>query len=189
MNGPEELAAIRRCKTGDKVAFRLLAERYENILFGIAYLMTHNRDAAADAVQEAFLKMWKYIPSLRDENGLKAWLVRILINEVKQQKRKKHLPTIPFDQVSENTCGNDIQTDIERNELQETVRKAVHMLVDDQKQVVVLHYFGGLTIAEIAVAMKCRKGTIKSRLSRALKHLAVILDENKAIGFREEMGR
>lgn len=57
MNKLEEAAAIRRCKAGDKEAFRALAEQYERMLFGIAYLMTRDRDLAADAVQEALVKM------------------------------------------------------------------------------------------------------------------------------------
>lgn len=188
MNESEEAAAIRRCKAGDREAFRALAEQYERMLFGIAYLITRDRDLAADAVQEALVKMWKHLPSLRAENGLKAWLVRILVNEVKQQGRKKQVPTVPIERASELTDGADgIEMEMERDELRETVRKALRMLPHQQGKAIVLRYFGGLTITEIALAMGCREGTIKSRLSRALGRLEGILRGNKVIDVREEV--
>jgi RNA polymerase sigma-70 factor (ECF subfamily) len=184
----EEAAAIRRCQAGDKEAFRVIAEQYESMLFGTAYLMTRDRDLAADAVQEALVKMWKHLPSLRTENGLKAWLVRILVNEVKQQGRKKQVPTVPIERAFELTDGADgVEMEMERDEIRETVRKALRMLPHQQGEAVVLRYFGGLTIAEIALAMGCREGTIKSRLNRALGRLEDILRGNKVIDVREEV--
>lgn len=183
MNESEEAAAIRSCKAGDKEAFRTLAEQYERMLFGIAYLMTRDRDLAADAVQETFLKMWKHISSLRAGNGLKAWLARILVNEVKQQGRKKRVPTVPIEQASGVPDSSDgIEIQMERGELREAVRKALCMLPHQQAEAVVLRYFGGFTVAEIAFAMGCREGTVKSRLSRALGRLEGILrDEVMAV--------
>ena len=190
MNKSEEAAAIRRCQAGNKEAFCSLAEQYESMLFGIAYLMTRDRDVSADAVQEALVKMWKHMSSLRTENGLKAWSVRILVNEVKQQRRKRQVPIVSIERFSELADNDDgIERAMERDELRDTVRKAVRMLPDKQREAVVLRYFGGLTIAEIAVAMECRKGTIKSRLSRALGRLEYMLDSDEVTNMREEMDR
>lgn len=183
----EEAAAIRRCQAGDKEAFRMLAEQYERILFRTAYLMTRDSGLAADAVQEALLAMWKHLPSLRTQNGLKAWLFRILVNEVKQQGRKKRVPTVPIERAYDLTDGADgVEMEMERDEIREAVREALRMLPDQQGEAVVLRYFGGLTIAEIAFTMGCREGTVKSRLSRSLGRLEVILRGNKAIEAREE---
>ena len=186
MNELEEAAAIQRCKAGDKEAFRTLVEKYEKMLFGIAWLMTRDRDLAADAVQETFLKMWKHISSLREGNGLKAWLARILVNEVKQQGRKKRVPTVPIEQASGVPDGSEgIEIEMERGELREAVRKALRLLPNDQAQAVVLRYFGGLTLTEIAFAMGCREGTVKSRRSRALGRLEGILREEVMAAWEE----
>ena len=183
----EEVVAIRRCQAGDKEAFGMLAEQYERMLFRTAYLMTRDTGLAADAVQEALVAMWKHLPSLRNENGLKAWLFRILVNEVKQQSRKKQVPTVPIERAFDLADGADgVDMEMERGEIRETVRKALRMLPHQQGEAVVLRYFGGLTIAEIALAMGCREGTIKSRLSRALGRLEDILRDNKVIDAREE---
>jgi hypothetical protein len=77
-----EGSLIRRCQAGDKEAFRVLVEMHSKILFGTAYLMTRDRGLAEDAVQEALVKVWKHLPSLRLQGSFKSWLLRIVINEV-----------------------------------------------------------------------------------------------------------
>ena len=185
MDKLEETAAIRRCQAGDKEAFRVLAEEHERALFGVAYLMTLDRDLASDVVQETLLKMWKHLPSLRGD-GLKPWLTRILVNEVRQRGRKKETPMAPIEEAFEVADKERMERGIERDELGGAVREAVSALPDKQKEAVVLRYFGDLTLAEVAVAMGCREGTVKSRLSRALDHLQQRLD---GAGVREAMER
>jgi RNA polymerase sigma-70 factor (ECF subfamily) len=181
----EEESAIRGCQAGNKEAFRVLAEEYERKLFGIAYLMTHDRELAADMVQEALLKMWQHIPSLRDRKGLKPWLIRILVNQVRQQNRKKQVPTIVIEEVPD-VAGDSTETDmdLEQDDIRKNVRHAVGMLPANQREAVILRYFGDLTVAEVALTLGCRKGTVKSRLSRALDQLEAILKDS---GIREVM--
>ncbi len=182
----DEIAAIRRCRAGDKEAFRALAEAHERTLFGIAFLMTRDPDRSAEAVQEALLKMWNHLPSFRGDH-LKPWLARILVNEVKQQGRKKKAQTVPIEAVSGNiAAGDDVENDAERDELFEAVRSAVGSLPDQQREAVIMRYFAGLTLADMAMASRCRVGTVKSRLSRALDRLERVLD---GAGVREVMER
>jgi RNA polymerase sigma-70 factor, ECF subfamily len=174
----KEESVIRRCKAGDKEAFRILAEEYESKLFGIAYLMTHDRELAADMVQETLLKMWQHLPSLHNHNGLKPWLIRILINEIKQQSRRKRVPEISIDEVVESSGNQDeTTTPLEQNDIRDSIRRAVRMLPAYQRDTIVLRYFSDLSVAEIAVALNCRQGTVKSRLSRALDQLEKILED------------
>lgn len=185
MDKLEEMAAVRRCQAGDKEAFRVLAEEHERMLFGMAYLMTRDSDLASDVVQETLLKMWKHLPSLHSD-ALKPWLTRILMNEVRQQGRKKERPTVPIEEAFEVAGKDSVEGSIERDELSEAVREAVRELPDQQREAVVLRYFGGFTLAEVAVAMGCRERTVKSRLSRALDRLEQTLD---GAGAREAMER
>jgi RNA polymerase sigma-70 factor (ECF subfamily) len=172
----EEKSNIRLSQAGDKDAFRMLIEQHERMVFGIAYSMTYNRDSAADAVQEALLKAWKNLPSLREENAFRAWLVRIVINEVKQQGRRNREKATFIEKTPDLSDTSDgIETEIERNDIHKAVRRAIQRLPSKQRQAIVLRYFGELTMTEIAFVMGCRKGTVKSRLSRALEHLRDIL--------------
>jgi RNA polymerase sigma-70 factor (ECF subfamily) len=171
----DEIAAIRRCQAGDKEAFRALAVAHERTLFGIAFLMTRDRDRSSEAVQETLLKMWNHLPSFRGDH-LKPWLSRILVNEVKQQGRRKKAQAVPIEAVSEQiAAGEDVENDAERDELLETVRRAVGSLPDQQREAVIMRYFAGLTLAEVAVAARCRVGTVKSRRAVPWTVLSVFL--------------
>ncbi len=186
MDELEEIAAVRRCKAGDREAFRALAEAHERMLFGIAFLMTRDQERSSEAVQETLLKMWNHLPSFRGDH-LKPWLSRILVNEVRQQGRKKKAQIMPIEAVSEQVgSGEDVEDDAERDELVETVRRAVASLPDQQREAVIMRYFAGFTLAEVAAATRCRVGTVKSRLSRALDRLERVLD---GAGVREVMER
>ena len=180
MNESEEAALIRRCQAGDKEAFRTLVEQYRSILFGTAYLMMRDRGLAEDAVQEALIQIWKHLPSFRLKSSLKTWMVRIVVNEVKQQFRKKQVPTVPLEQASQVTDDLDkAEIAMIRNEERQHLKQALEQLPAEQKEAVVLHYFSELTVPEIATVTGQREGTIKSRLSRALSHLGEILQNDR----------
>lgn len=176
MNESQEAALVRRCQAGDKEAFRMLVEQYRRVLFGTAYLMTRDRGLAEDAVQEALIQMWKHMPSLRLHGSFKAWLVRIVVNEIKQQLRKKRVPTVPLEQASEVADDLDVtETAMVRDEERQHLRQALKLLPLEQREALVLRYYSDLTVPEIAAVMGQHEGTIKSRLSRALDRLGEIL--------------
>lgn len=176
MNESDEAALVRRCQDGDKEAFRLLVEQHKRILFGTAYLMARDRGTAEDALQEALVKVWKHLPSLRLHGSLKAWLLRIVVNEVKQQFRKRRVQTLPLEKASELAGDPDeVGATVIRKEEYQFLRQALGMLPPEQKETVVLRYYSGLTVPEIAAVMGQREGTIKSRLSRALDRLGDIM--------------
>jgi RNA polymerase sigma-70 factor (ECF subfamily) len=178
----EEAHLIRRCQARDKDAFCVLIEKYKKVMFGTAYLMTHDRSLAEDAVQEAIIQAWKHLPSLRLSVSLKAWLVRIVVNEINQQRRKKHISTVPLEYAREiaDDC-DDAETVMIRNEEHQYLRQALEMLPSEQKEAVILWYFSDLTIPEVAAVMGEREGTIKSRLNRALNRLGEILHKDKTL--------
>lgn len=103
MSESQEAALVNCCQAGDQEAFRALVEQHSRVLFGTAYLMTRDRSLAEDAIQGALIQMWKKLPSLRLHSNLKAWLVRIVVNEVNQQRRKKRLTTVSLEQAPGST--------------------------------------------------------------------------------------
>ena len=176
MSESEEAALVRRCQAGDKEAFRALVEQHSRVLFGTAYLMTRDRGLAEDAVQRALIQMWKHIRSLRLRSSFKAWLIRIVVNEVNQQRRKKRVPIVPLEEAPEVAGDPDeAEAVVVRHEEQQSLKRALEMLPSKQREAVVLKYFSDLTIPEIAAITGQREGTIKSRLSRALDRLGEIL--------------
>jgi RNA polymerase sigma-70 factor (ECF subfamily) len=180
LNESEEAAIVRRCQAGDREAFHALVERYSGTLFGTAYLMTRDRELAKDAVQESLIQAWKHIKSLRLKGSLKAWLVRIVVNQVNQQRRKKRVPSVPLEESPEiaGDC-NEVETVIIRHEEHHSLRQALDILPPEQREVLVLRYFSDLTVPEIASVTGKREGTIKSRINRALERLGKILRNEK----------
>lgn len=180
MNESQEAALVRRCQAGDSDAFGMLVEQYRSILFGTAYLMIRDRGLAEDVVQEALIQMWRHLPSLRLHSSFKAWLMRIMVNEVKQQLRKKQVPTVPLEQASEVESDSDeVETTLIHDEEREQLKQALEKLPSEQREILVLRYFSELTVPEIAAVTGQREGTIKSRLSRGLDRLGGILRNDR----------
>lgn len=160
---------------GDETAFRLIVEKYKSALFGTAYLILQDYQKTEEAVQEAILKIWKNLPSLRDNNRLKPWLLQIVVNEARQLLRRKSITTVSLEVTPELIDDNDIDEILINSDNHQLLRQAISELPSGQREVVILRYYNELTIPEIAVAISAREGTVKSRLSRALDHLEEIM--------------
>ena len=145
--------------------------------------MTRDRESAEDAVQNSLIKMWNHVPSLRLKSSLKAWLLRIVVNEVNQQRRKKRLPTFSVDEVEDLTGDYDeTESIVDNREQYRNLKQALEMLPETQREMIVLRYFSELTVPEIAAVTGIREGTVKSRLSRALDRLGKILRNEEGPG-------
>lgn len=173
--------AIQRCQDGDREAFRQLVDRYRDVLFGTAVLMTGNRAVAEEQVQEALLSAWRGIRGFRLGNPVKPWLVRILVNAVLSQQRRKALPTVQLNDTGPDEphfVGDDPAATLDALEDRLVLRRAIAELSPDHRQVVALRYFAGLTVPETARVLGVREGTVKSRLHRALAVLREQLDQS-----------
>lgn len=172
--------AVRRCRQGDRDAFRPLVERYGATLFGTAFLMTGDRQLAAEQVQEAWLSAWRGLGGFQPGRPLKPWLLRILVNGVLAQRRKRSLPTVPLDEqppIAAAATDDVAGAQLAEAETRQLLRQALAQLTPEHRQVVTLRYFAGLTVPEVAQAANLRPGTVKSRLNRALEQLRRRLGE------------
>ncbi|MBI4295018.1 MAG: RNA polymerase sigma factor [Chloroflexi bacterium] len=164
-----EEEAIRHCQNGDREAFRHLVERYKDVLYGTAYLMTGDTTVAEDQVQEAFILAWRGLRHFQTGRPLKPWLVRILVNKVLSHRRQSHpaAMSLPEEQPGDGAAA-EFAEDIARRD---QVKQALDRLSAEHRQVVMLKYFSELTVAEMSSVLGCREGTVKSRLHRALEQL------------------
>ena len=172
--------AIVRCQGGDRDAFRHLVEQYKDVLFGTAVLMTGNRAVAEEQVQEALLSAWRGIRKFRLGSPVKPWLVRILVNAVLAQQRRRILPTVQLGESEAPDPNHDSFDPLETLDALENrvaLRRAIAGLSPHHRQVVALRYFSGLTVPEVARSLSIREGTVKSRLHRALAILREQLDD------------
>ena len=172
--------AIARCQEGDRDAFRHLVDRYRDVLFGTAVLMTGNRDVAEEQVQEALLSAWRGIRGFRQGRPVKPWLLRILVNAVLSHQRRRALPTVNLDgngpDLPDNAASDPVES-LDALESRLVLRRAIAGLSQEHRQVVALRYFSGLTVPETARVLGIREGTVKSRLHRALAILREQLND------------
>src|SRR6266568_4896360 len=85
----DDLALVHASKSGDVAAFEELVKRYDRKLFRIAQALTHNREDAEDAVQEAFLKAFQHLGEFREDSKFSTWLIRITLNQSLMKLRRK----------------------------------------------------------------------------------------------------
>ena len=163
--------AVLRCQDGEREAFRHLVERYQDVLYGTAVLMTGDRALAEEYVQEALLAAWRGIHGFRIGHPVKPWLVRILVNAIVSQRRRPVVATVPLEDHSQADSEPEPAEAAEAQLNREEIRQALEGLNPDQRQVVVLRFFADLTVPQLAEAIGVREGTVKSRLHRALGQL------------------
>lgn len=146
--------------------------------YRLAGLLLGDATEAEDATQEALLRAWRSIDSLRDPAGFGAWFDRILVNGCRDRlRRRRRIRFIPLDAGSGSTSTADPFRAIhDRDE----VLGAMAALDDDQRLVVVLHYWADLTLQDVAARVGWPIGTVKSRLHHGLERMRRRLGEGIA---------
>jgi len=157
---------------GDPAAFGELVLRHQDRAFNLAFRLTGSPEDAADAVQEAFLKAYRGIPSFRRQSSFYTWLFRILVNEVRSRRRSgaARRPSFSLDAADGaglRADGPDPSEQASLAERRQIVEEALQSLEFDQRAIVALRDIEGRDYAEIAEVLGCPQGTVKSRLHRA----------------------
>lgn len=184
----DELELIARSQKGNVAAFNQLILAYQEAVYNVALRIMGDRDAAADATQEAFISAYQAVRSFRG-GSFKVWLMRIVTNACYDELRsRKRRPAESLDdaQDDEESLGERIASSSEtpeqyalRRDVREEVRRSLLLLPDDQRITVVLSDIQGLSYEEIAEATKSSLGTVKSRLSRGRARLRDLLRERE----------
>lgn len=168
---------VARVQQGDKQAFDLLVLKYQNRIIKLVSRYVREPADAMDVAQEVFLKAYRALPNFRGESAFYTWLYRISINTA-----KNHLVSMsrrPAEAHPENADGEHIdieslQKDIENpenllyaEEIKHTILDAMDKLPEDLRVAITLREVEGLSYDEIAHAMDCPIGTVRSRIFRA----------------------
>jgi len=175
--GEDDLLLVRRVQSGDKRAFDVLVLRYQGKVLKL--VMRYVRDAmeAEDVAQEAFIKAYRALPGFRGDSAFYTWLYRIVINTAKNTlvsaKRRPldyHLDSPDSEQsglLSRLTDGETPEQLLLSDEIRRTVEAVMSELPEELRTAIVLRELDGLSYEEIASAMDCPVGTVRSRIFRA----------------------
>jgi RNA polymerase sigma-70 factor, ECF subfamily len=164
-------------REGEPDAVRAVYREYSRLVYAVALRALGDRGLAEEATQQTFVKAWRAAGSLDEERDLGPWLVTIVRRTaIDIHRRESARPTAPLEAVAPDDPAL-ASPPVSADAIYETwvVRQAVDDLPDDERQVVRLQHFEGLTHAQIAERLHVAVGTIKSRSFRAHRRLAAAL--------------
>jgi RNA polymerase sigma-70 factor (ECF subfamily) len=162
----------------DTLLIRTFNELRDELVSTLMFLLG-NRDDAQDAAQEAFLKCWRARESIGDIQNLRAWIFRVGLNAAKDQQRSAwSRKAKPFMGEETMLAGHEISPGqlLEAREDLERLRRAIHDLRQEEKEVFLLRQNGGLTYEQIAEIRNSPVGTVKTQMRAALQKLRKVLN-------------
>ena len=177
--GENELdrALVERVQQGDKRAFDLLVRKYQHKIIGLVSRYANNHAEAEDIAQDAFVRAWRAIGSFRGDSAFYTWMYKIAVNTA-----KNHLVAMgrrpPADDIDAEDAvfvpGSDRmqetatpERELMRQQVEQTVFAAVQALPEELRTAITLREVEGLSYEDIAEAMSCPIGTVRSRIFRA----------------------
>ena len=175
-----EAELISRAKRGDRGAYETLVRQYDRLAFRTAYLLTGDAGDAEDAAQSAFMKAYLNLARFRADASFRPWLLRIVANEAHNRRRsrmRQHLHEVGDERVGEQPeLEPDADLRLMAKERSAWLMAHINALGESDRAVIHCRYTLDLTENEMADVLGCARGTVKSRLSRALGRLRARLE-------------
>lgn len=163
---------IEEAREGSAVAFEQLIARYERLVFKIAFGCTGQRDSALDVVQNVFLKVHNNLSGYRTEGDFKNWIARIALNEsINWMRAQRRHQADELDETVLVSLPPRQEGLVQDRETWEMVKRSMETLKPKYRAAIALRYFEGMSVREVADALKCSEGTVKSMLFRSLKQM------------------
>jgi RNA polymerase sigma-70 factor (ECF subfamily) len=172
-----DLSLVERVQRGEKSAFDVLVLRYQHKVLKLVMRYIRDTMEAEDVAQEAFIKAYRALPGFRGDSAFYTWLYRIAINTAKNALVSMKRRPIDYSLDLQDPDQFELQARLKdgetpehlvlTEEIRETVNGAMAELPEDLKTAIVLREIDGLSYEEIAAAMDCPVGTVRSRIFRA----------------------
>ncbi len=185
---------VERVKKGDKRAFDLLVLKYQHRVLAVISRLVADKDSAMDIAQDTFVRAWRAIDKFRGDSAFYTWLYRIATNTAKnwlvaQSRRPRQDVDIDDHEAPELVELSDAATPeavTNSSQLAAAIAKAMASLPHDLRSALQLREFDGLSYDEIAEALDCPVGTVRSRIFRAReavnKAIAPYIEDSSASG-------
>lgn len=180
---PPDEDLVAAFQSGDIAAFDELVQRWDRRIHGVVYRLIGNHDEARDLSQEAFLKAYRALGSFKKESRFSSWLYQIAINATRDRLRRRRRRTdLSLDDLEDKaeSALRDVRPSaldrIESDDLSRAIAGAMAALPEEQREVVILKEYEGLTFPEIAQTLDLPLSTVKTRLYRGLAQLRTRLE-------------
>ena len=169
----DEQELIRRSQAGEKAAVEELLGRYEGLVYNLTLRYFGDRPEAADAGQEAMIRIYRSLGRFKGESSFKTWVYRVTTNVCLDLLRRRGARNLSLEETDRgeplllSSPGEDPAVYTEQKELGALLLQLLHTLSLPHRLVLVLRDLEGLSYEEIASILGCAPGTVKSRLARA----------------------
>jgi len=177
---PTEDELVERARSGDAAAFEALVRAHQEIAFRTAYLITRNAADAEDATQIAFINAWRALPRFRRGAPMRPWLLAIVANEARNRRRaegrREGLALRAAHELPSGGAAPSPEGRVVAAESRAELLAGLEQMRDDDRLVLACRYLLDLTEEETARVLAVRRGTVKSRTSRALERLRGTLE-------------
>ena len=170
-------AVVALCARSDEIALAELYDRFGRVAYGLALRVLRDESLAEDAVQDAFLAVWRGAPRFLPERGnARTWILTLVhrraVDLVRREQRRRTEPLPEAEPAGSSGADDQVWLRLER----ERVQAALAALPDAQREALELAYYGGFTQSELAERLGEPIGTIKSRMFTGLAQLRELLD-------------
>jgi len=175
-----DLELIRRAQRGDAAAYEEVARQVAPRLFRVAFRIARDADAAQDAMQQALIAIWRELPSLRDVEAFEGWTWRLITNAATTEMRRSHgragsIRLLRLDDGADEEPRSPVEAARAVDD-RDQLERAFARLTPDQRAVVVLRYYVGLSLDEIADALRIPYGTAASRMHYGMRALRAAIE-------------
>jgi len=167
MENASDRELIVEIQQGNLEALGVIYDRHRRLVYRTALAITNDPEAAADLLQEAFLRLYRFAGRVDPERPLEPWLYRVTTNLAYTAVKRRHKWLRPLEEITEWIAGSkksSPQILAEMDEEAQRVQQAIASLPLNQRVVVVLYYINDLSLQEIADILGIPEGTVKSRL-------------------------
>ncbi len=176
---------VERARKGDRRAFDLLVLKYQQKILKLIMRYVRDQTEALDVSQEAFVKAYRALPAFRGESAFYTWLYRIAINTAKNHLVAMQRKPVEYELDSQDPDSAERNPHLReedgpeglamQEELRQTVERALAELPEELRTAILLREIEGLSYEEIAVAMDCPVGTVRSRIFRARETIDIAI--------------
>lgn len=174
----QEATLLARIARRDATAFEILYDRYSRAVYSLAVRMLGNAQAAQEVAQEIFLNVWRGASDFSPERGsVRSWVLSLAHHRTVDALRRQRLRTTePLPEADPGpSVGADVVEQVLRGVEGATVRSALMALSLEQREAIVLAYYGGYTQQEIANRLRVPLGTVKTRIRDGMQRLRALL--------------
>jgi RNA polymerase sigma-70 factor (ECF subfamily) len=172
-----DLELVRRAQQNERGAFDLLVLKYQHKVVKLVARLLRDPTEAEDVAQEAFVKAYRALGSFRGDSAFYTWLYRIAVNTARNSIASRQRRPLDYEAELSESEQNNVEARLKHDdtpeatvlseEIRATVNQAIEQLPEDLRTAIVLREVEGLSYEEIAAAMDCPVGTVRSRIFRA----------------------